>query len=60
MDEIKHFYTDLMERAKWDKTHGERVPPKVETFHERLQQYQQEAKRHNFGQTYTTKDKGAG
>ena len=44
---------------KWDKAYGEKTTPKAETYHERLQRYQQEAERQNSERTYRTKDKGA-
>ena len=47
------------ECAKWEEACGEKVSPKAETMHEKIQRYKEKADRQNANQPYQSKDKGA-
>lgn len=47
------------ECAKWNEAYGEKVTPKTESMHEKLQRYQEKADRQNASQPYRNSDKGA-
>ncbi len=58
--EIYSAYITYNEQAaKWEETYGEKTAPKAETFDERLQRYQREAKKQYIDKNYHNKDKGA-
>lgn len=46
------------ECAKWEEAYGEKASPKDESMHEKLQQYQEKADKHNASQPYRSRDKG--
>lgn len=51
------------EFAKWDETYGEKITPKAETMHEKIQRYKEKADRQNTrqntSQPYQSSGKGA-
>ena len=47
------------ECAKRDETYGEKASPKVDTMHEKIQRYRENADRQNASQPYRSRDKGA-
>ena len=44
--------------TEWEETYGEKTASKAETFDERLQRYQREAKKQYIDKNYHNKDKG--
>lgn len=46
------------ECAKWDELYGEKVVPKAETLHEKIQRYKEKDDRQNDNQPYRIRDKG--
>lgn len=46
------------ECAKWEEVYGEKVTPKAETMHEKIQRYKEKADRQNTNQPYNTETKG--
>ena len=53
--------TDAYQRecAEWEEAYGEKVIPKVETMHDKIQRYKEKADRQNASQPYRSRDKGA-
>ena len=47
------------EGAKWEYAYGEKITPKAETMHEKIQRYQEKADRQNASQPYRSRDKWA-
>ena len=47
------------ECTKWDEAYGEKISPKAETTHEKIQRYKEKANRLNTNQPYKSRDKGA-
>ena len=45
--------------ARWDKTYGEKVTPRAENMHEKIQWYQEKADRQNASQPFRNRYKGA-